>query len=88
MSTEANDDHPLINYANRPYARIDGKIWLNCPRPRITVPEYIEGRARGTLELLNGDMCRRQVYFRTGTRPIEWFFADDPTKTTIKSDQP
>lgn len=77
---------PLINEANKPTCCIDGTIWLTVPMEGVTVPQWIEGQARGTMEMCsyNSRMIRRKVYFRTGSKPPEWFFADDPDKTTIK----
>ena len=83
----ANDDDPIISWDNRPRASTDGFFWLECRRDRITLPQFIEGRARGTMELLPNGMVRRKVFLKQKMPEdgqAEWFWADDPMKLTIK----
>jgi len=81
----ADDNEPIIGWNNRPRATIDGFFWLKCRRDRITLPQFIEGRARGTMELLPNGMVRRRVLLKADIgQGAQWCWADDPTGLTIK----
>lgn len=81
------DDEPIIGWNNRPRASTDGFFWLKCRRDRVTLPQYIEGRARGNMELLPDGMIRRKVFLKPSKgegAQAEWAWADDPMELTIK----
>ncbi len=73
----------IIEHLIRNNAMLEGLLWE--PAGKVTVPEFIEGRAKGTMKMKDGKIYRERTVTQIDNSPKDWWNSNINFRTINRS---